>query len=534
MSSPAVAADLILTNCRYVLDISPSENHSSLAIWKDRILAINSAAEIESLRGRETSVVDLQDRYLLPGLTDSHIHLASYARSLDRVDCDTDTVEDCFQRVKSRASEQESGEWIEGHGWDQNRWGDFGRLEDLDLATKGRPTYLTARSLHAAWANSAALKLAGIGPDTPDPPGGRIGRLDSGSPSGILYEGAMALVSTLIPSPSPSELAHAIERAQDNLWRYGITSVHDFDRRDCLIALQELRRDGRLGLRVLKQILVDYLEHLDRAGLQSEFGNHWIRIGNIKVFADGALGPRTAAMIDPYEGEAHNSGILLEDQEELLEVGIQAGEAGFPVAIHAIGDAANHAALNALGSLRQQEQARGWPARRHRLEHLQLLHPADLMRPAQLGVIASMQPIHAMSDRPTADRYWGARVEHAYAWKSQVDNGAQLVFGSDAPVENPNPFWGIAAAISRLDFAHPERPAWHPEQSVSLQTALRAYTSGPAFAAGAEQDMGSIHPGYLADLVILAHDPDDLSPTSLAQLSPVGVIVGGEWKVKDF
>lgn len=534
MSNPTVAADLILTNCRYVMDGFPSQSRNALAIWKDRILAIDSAADIDSLRGSTTDVIDIRDRYLLPGLTDSHIHLAAYARSLDRVDCDTDTVDKCLERLSSRAAELEPGEWLEGHGWDQNRWGRFGRLEDLDLATRGRPTYLTARSLHAAWANSAALELAGIGPDSLDPSDGRIGRLESGAPDGILYEGAMELIATLVPSPSPAALAHAIERAQSKLWRYGITAVHDFDRRDCLIALQELRREGRLGIRVLKQIMIDYLEQFDRAGLQSEFGDRWIQIGNIKVFSDGALGPRTAAMLDPYEGEPDNTGILLKDEEELLEIGIQAGESGFPLAIHAIGDAANHAALNALAALRNEEQARGWPARRHRLEHLQLMHPSDLPRPAQLGVLASMQPIHAMSDRPTADRYWGQRVEHAYAWRSQVDHGARLVFGSDAPVESPNPFWGISAAISRLDFQHRERPAWHPDQAVTLQTALHAYTTGPAIAARAGHEMGSIRPGYLADLIILDQHPADLSAIELSGLLPVGVIVGGQWRLREF
>lgn len=528
------AADLLLLNARCYRGNAQFHPGQSLAVWQGRILAIGAEAEIRELQGDRTVVADLGGRYLLPGLTDAHIHLSAYARLLDILDCETDSPEECLARVAVRAENTPHDRWIEGHGWDQNHWGHFGAIEELDRASGGRPTYLTARSLHAAWVSSAALAVAGISAETPDPDDGRIGRLPSGAPSGIVYEGAMRLVSRHIPRPSPAQLAESIARAQEHLWGLGITAVHDFDGRDCFLAVQDMHRTGRLGIRIVKNLLVEYLEDANNIGLQSGYGDSWLRIGQIKLFSDGALGPHTAAMLEPYLGEPDNLGILLKDEEEMLEIGIRAGQAGFGLAVHAIGDAANHAALNAFAALRREEDARGWPARRHRLEHLQLLHAADLERPARLNLIASMQPIHALSDRVTADRFWGNRSDQAYAWKSQADAGAVLAFGSDAPVESPNPFRGLAAATSRLNPSNPELPAWHPEQCLPLSAALSGYTRGPAIAAGLEDQQGSIDVGFLADLIALNKNPFQVSADELSAMLPVGVIVGGIWRVRDF
>jgi predicted amidohydrolase YtcJ len=315
----------------------------------------------------------------------------------------------------------------------------------------------------------------------------------------------------------------------------GLTGIHDFDGARCLQGLQLLREGGRLGLRVLKNIPYADLNAAIQVGLRSGFGDEWIRLGHAKVFADGALGPRTAAMLEAYDDAPGNLGIGFLDAEELLERALRAGEHGWGMAIHAIGDRANHIVLDALAALREQEQLRGWVRRRHRIEHLQLLHPADIPRPAALGVVASMQPFHATSDMEMADRGWGARVRSAYAWRSQLSAGAILAFGSDAPVESPNPFWGLHAAITRRrSDGSPGLAGWVPQEKLGLSEALAGYTRGAALAAGWEESAGFLGPGSWADLIVLDDDPFRIEPDAVRDLSPVGVMTDGEFRLRKF
>ncbi|MEW5830326.1 MAG: amidohydrolase family protein, partial [Chloroflexota bacterium] len=309
-----------------------------------------------------------------------------------------------------------------------------------------------------------------------------------------------------------------------------LTGVHDFDGRDCFAALQMLHSRGSLKLRVTKSLPLDLLPQAAALGLRSGFGDDRLRIGSVKAFMDGALGPRTAAMFQPYEREAENRGILNMDSEELYEHSRLAAESGLGMAVHAIGDRSNHEALEAFARLRRFERERGLPARRHRIEHVQLLHPADARRLAELGLIASMQPIHATSDMEMADRYWGGRAALSYAWRTQLEAGARLAFGSDAPVESPNPFWGLRAAVSRrrADGA-PGPDGWRGEQRLSLSDALAAYTTGAAYAAGMEDRLGQLAPGFYADLIALEEDLFTRHPDSLLELRPVAVMVGGDW-----
>lgn len=476
--------------------------------------------------------LDLGGRTVLPGLIDAHLHLEQFARQLQLIDCELPSKAACLQAVAGAAERAEPGQWVLGHGWNQNQWEGYGTAAELDRAAPNHPVYLTAKSLHAAWANSAALRLAGIDRSTPDPAGGTIQRQADGEPTGILFEHAMQLVKEHIPTPDADELADLLDQAQERLLSVGLTGVHDFDGPRCLTALQILRERGRLRLRVVKNVPAEALEATAAAGLRSGFGDEWIRLGNVKAFADGALGPRTAAMLAPYADEAENQGILLMDGEAISELGVQAAQAGFGLALHAIGDRANHEVLNGLATLRQYERSHSLPARRHRIEHLQLLHPDDLARPAELSVIASMQPIHATSDRRMADHGWGERTRYAYAWRTQLTSGARLAFGSDAPVESPNPFLGLRAAIERRsDVA--EDP-WIPQERLALSEALQAYTGGAAYAAGTERLQGELAPGFLADLIVLDQDPFQLEPAQLAELSPSGVMVGGAWAKRAF
>jgi hypothetical protein len=512
-----------------------NEIAAALALTGDRISAVGSDDEILALTGLETEVINLDGRCILPGLTDSHIHIKKYAQSLDQVNCELPSLAECLNAVRFSLEHISSDQWILGHGWNQNQWTRYGNRLDLDQISYENPIYLTAKSLHAGWANSKALKIAGINKDTYNPPGGEIQFDSSGEPTGILFENAMQLVSQHIPSPSDGEVANLLSASQLNLWKLGITGIHDFDGPRAFSALQLLHNRGELGLRVLKNIPVDYMSATIEIGLRTGFGDEWLRLGNIKIFSDGALGPHTAAMFDSYEGGGDNTGMLLLDSEEIIEIGKTAIEGGYGLCVHAIGDKANNAALNAIETL--QSFHNNDPDNRilHRIEHLQLLHPQDLQRVSKLGIVASMQPVHAISDMEMAARYWGDRTRYAYAWRSVLDTGALLAFGSDAPVEDPNPFMGIHAAITRQRFdGSPDPNGWIPEQKITLMEAFKAYTYGPAYASGQENHLGRIAPGYFADLIVMDDDPFKLEKEQIRNIAPIGTVVGGVWRFRNF
>lgn len=521
----------ILLNGRvYSRDAAPTRP-TALAVDRGEILALGSDADLLSEYGKGAQVLNLHGRTVWPGLTDAHLHLYHYAISLSVVDCETSTRAGCLQRVSERHAGLPQGAWLRGHGWNQNVWPEgFGDAALLEAAAPGRPVYLTAKSLHAGWASPRALQIAGIHSGSPDPEGGRIVRDDQGRPTGILLESAMELVERCIPVPTLSESVAALQAAQQTLWKMGLTGVHDFDGPRCFAALQELDRDDRLRLRVVKSIPHERLAEAAAVGLRSGFGSQYLRIGAVKLFSDGALGPRTAAMLQPYEGEAENAGILLLDNEQVFEIGQTAVSAGIDMAIHAIGDRANHEMLLGYAQIRRFEKEQGLAPRRLRIEHVQLLHPSDFTRLAELDVIASVQPIHATSDMHIADRFWGARASGAYAFRTLLEAGTRLIFGSDAPVESPNPFLGLHAAVTRRRAdGTPGVDGWYPGQRLALADALAAYTTGPAEVAGWDQRIGKLLPGYVADLIILDQDPFELPADALASLAPSAVMVGGEW-----
>jgi predicted amidohydrolase YtcJ len=323
---------------------------------------------------------------------------------------------------------------------------------------------------------------------------------------------------------------HMIRTAQSELWKLGISSVHDFDPISCFAALQRLAEQDQLRLRVVKSIPHEMLPHAAALGLRSGFGGDYLRIGSVKLFADGALGPETAAMLQPYENAPQNSGILLLDAEQIFETGQKAAQSGLSLAIHAIGDRANHEALDAYAQLRHYESEQGLPHLRHRIEHVQILHPEDIVRLAQYQVIASVQPIHATSDMFMADRFWGQRSSGAYAYGSLLRAHTSLAFGSDAPVEQPNPFLGLHAAVTRQrPTGQPAKNGWYPEQRLSLLEALNGFTTGAAFAAGLENRMGQLAPGFFADMIVLPNDPFEIPASELFSTQPAATMVGGQW-----
>ena len=510
-------------------------NASALVIDRERIIVVGETKElIEQFPRAEKQ--DMGGRVITPGLTDAHIHIQYYSLGLQKIDCEVNTKEECLRRVAERAQRSKPGEWILGHGWNQNVWNNWPTAAELDAIAPNNPVYLTAKSLHAAWANAKAIQLANITASTSDPQNGQIQRDEHGQATGILLETAMEFVSNVIPAPTVNEIAEAIERAQSFLWKMGITGIHDFDRRDSFMALQSLHLQHKLKLRVLKNMPVELLNEIDAVGLRGGFGDDMLRIGNIKVFMDGALGPHTAAMFQPYIGEENNRGILNMDGEELFEHGRKAAQVGLGMTVHAIGDRANHEVLNAYEQLRNYEKENHLPHMRHRIEHVQVIHPDDAPRLAQLNVVASMQPIHATSDMLMADQFWGPeRARLAYAWKTQLDHGAPLAFGSDAPVESPNPFWGLHAAVTRRRAdGSPSAEGWYPEQKISMADAFAGYTSGAAYAAYMEDRLGKLMPGFLADLIVLdaLHDPFTCNPNDLLALQSSATMVNGEWVVQ--
>jgi len=522
---------LILYNLRARTLDEKQPQARAIAISEGKIIALGDEDSVLSLATRNDLKIDLHGATVWPGLTDSHLHLQHYALGLDFIDCETAVREECVARVAEKAGKTPPGQWIRGHGWNQNNWPEgFGTAKLLDDAAPNHPVYLTAKSLHAGWANSRALQLAEITKGTPNPGSGVIQKDDNGNPTGILFEEAMGLVEQVLPPASVDTVAESILRAQKNLWSMGLTGVHDFDQRTCFQALQRLDASGELKLRTVKSIPLELLENAVAVGLQSGFGSEFLRIGSVKLFADGALGPQTAAMLQPYENDSTNSGLLFLDAEQILEAGQMAARSGISLATHAIGDRANHEVLKAYAQLRNLESQENRPRLRHRIEHVQVLHPDDIKQLARYGIIASIQPIHTTSDMDAADRFWGKRSEFAYAFKSLREAGTRLIFGSDAPVESPNPFWGLHAAVTRQRHSgYPSPEGWNPQERIALDQALDSYTIHPAFAAGWENRVGRLAPGYHADLIVLPVDPFSLDPSELYSLRPNRVMVGGEW-----
>lgn len=512
-------------------NIYTGANHplTALAIDHGIFLALGSDQQILDSFPNANAIIDIGGRTIWPGLIDAHLHLQHLAHSLAMIDCETDTLQACLTRVESKAKTLSEDTWVRGHGWNQNIWEEgFGTAQQLDKITGGRPTYLTAKSLHAAWANSKALAIAGIDAQTPDPPSGMIQRDINGQPTGILFEaGAMALVESVIPKPTQKELTAHITALIPKLWRFGLVGVHDFDGMDCWYALMALHQKGKLGIRIRKNIPFDHLDAFIQAGLRTDYGDDWLHLGGVKLFADGALGPQTAAMLEPYQGTDH-TGTLLLTEDEILEIGKLAVNHDLALTVHAIGDQANHVVLNAFEKLRKYEQDQGLTHQQHRIEHAQILDPGDIARFAELDIIASVQPIHAPSDMLMAEKSLGGRAKFAYAYRSILENGATLVYGSDAPVETANPFQGIHAAVTRRRVdGSPGPSGWQPEQRLTLEQSLLGFSHTPAKISQRGDQLGRIEPGFKADFLILEEDPFGLPPEELAKIQPVATIIEG-------
>ena len=509
---------------------------TAIAVDNGSIVAVGSDDDVKNLSG---DIVDLGGRCVIPGLVDAHVHFHNYAVSLQQIDLNTtQSVSEALARVQAVADESsDANQWIEGRGWQQEKWPDrqFPTAQQLDRATGNRPALLKHHSGHASWVNTRAMQLAGIDQATSDPDGGQIQRDESGKPTGILFETATALVESIIPEKTEQQLVNAMHKAQQACWEYGLVGLHDFDGRDCFQALQTMHRAGELGLRFVKNIPVALLEEAIGVGLRSGFGNEWLRMGGIKIFADGALGPRTALMIKPYENEPHNRGMAVVEKEEMMRMAQRAYSNQLAITVHAIGDQAVHDVLDVYESLLPLAETHAVPAVPNRIEHVQIIHPEDHHRLAQLGVVASMQPIHATSDYVTAERNWGERAKDSYAWRTMLKSGATVVFGSDSPIESIDPIVGIHAAVTRQRAnGMPGVDGWYPEQRVSVAEAVRGFTLAAAETSRQTATQGSIAVGKVADLTILDRDIFESEPSTLLETKIAGTMVGGEFKYRTF
>ena len=527
-------ADVVLFNGRVHTLVAGQPLAQAVALTGNRILAVGSDEELRPLLREGGQTIDLEGRSLIPGLIDAHVHFGWYSLALYQGQVDLDNVPtkaEALARVAEAVPRTPAGSWLRGGGWNKNVWAEpsFPTAADLDTVAPDRPVALEDKSRHATWVNSRALELAAISADTEDPPGGEIVRDESGQPTGILLETAAELVSKAIPEPTVATFVEALRRGIADAHRLGLTGIHDPGHPSVLAALQVLRVGGELDLRALVHIPTEGLDAALELGLRSGLGDEVLRIGGIKLFADGALGPQTAHMLAPYEGTRDNTGIPTHSAAELADLVRRARQAGLSVAVHAIGDAANRAVLDAI------EQAVASPgnfrpALPDRIEHVQLLHPDDLPRLAQLGVVASMQPIHATSDMDMAERHWGRRCDLAYAWQSVLESGARLAFGSDCPIETLDPLAGIHAAVTRRRAdGHPGLEGWIPAQRLTVEEAVKAYTLGAAYAAGEEHLKGSLVPGKLADLVVLSQDIFEIEPMQIAETQVEMTIFDGRF-----
>ncbi|MCX7669379.1 MAG: amidohydrolase, partial [Anaerolineae bacterium] len=532
-------ADLILYNGNIHTMDATVPRAEAIAIAAGRVLAIGRNDEIRPLAGRAAQAVDLAGRTVTPGFTDAHLHFLSYGIGLQEIElAGIASLDEALARVAERAAITPPGQWLTGRGWDHTLWGSgaFPTRQDLDRVAPDHPVFLRRKCGHAGWANTRALELAGITADTPAPFGGAIDRDPvTGQPTGILKDAAMELIFRLFQEPSLEEATAAIKAAMPYAHRAGLVGVHTMEGAAALRAFQALHAAGELKLRVTMQIPEENLDAAIQVGLRSGFGDEWLRIGGVKIFSDGALGAATAWMLEPYEGEPENYGLAMATSEHLRAVIGKASRAGIAAFVHAIGDRANREVLDAIAEARKAETDRASFATRraplrHRIEHAQIVHPDDVPRFAALGVIASMQPIHATQDMLIADARWGKRSAHAYAWRSLLNAGAVLAFGSDCPVEDLDVMKGIYAAVTRRRADGTPGPAgWYGEQRLTVAEAVHAYTVGCAYASGEETLKGSLTPGKVADLVVLSQDIFARPPEAILETQVVATTIGGEW-----
>jgi predicted amidohydrolase YtcJ len=500
----------------------------AVAVRGETILAVGGAAQIERLAGPGTRRVAARGGLVTPGFIDAHVHLLDGGFGLASVQLrDAASRAEFVRRIAEFARQAPPGAWVLGGDWDHELWG--GGLPErgwIDGATPGRPVWVNRLDGHMGLANSAALRAAHVTAKTSDPAGGTIVRGADGEPTGILKDNAMALIDAVVPPPSPAAEDGALAAAMRYVAAQGVTGVHHMGTWEDLAVFRRAHAARRLRTRIRAAVPLATWERLRDEVAAHGRGDAWLRIGGLKGFVDGSLGSRTAAFVAPYRDAPATTGLLVTKPEDLDAWTAGADRAGLQVMVHAIGDRAIHLQLDVFARVAGAARLRD---RRFRIEHAQHLLPADIPRFAALGVVASMQPYHAIDDGRWAEKAIGAaRAQTTYAFRSLLDAGATLAFGSDWPVAPAVPLAGIYAALTRctLDGRHPE--GWVPGQKITFEEALAAYTRGGAYAAFDEGELGTLEPGKLADLVLLDRDISRVPPAEIRDAKVLLTVVGGQ------
>src|SRR6266853_4420190 len=502
----------------------------AIAISGGKIIAVGSNEEIQKLKGPKTQVVDLGGHFVMPGFNDAHVHLGSGGFEKLNVDLvGSKSLDEMKQRIAARAKTANAGEWIVGRGWDHTLWAEqkTPTRADIDAVTGAHPAIFNRVDGHIAIANSAALKAAGITAQSPDPHGGKIDRDDKGEPTGILRETAMGAVFEKIPPPTRAQRRSAAELALQDAAQWGITSVQDNSDWEDFLTYAQMEKEGKLTLRIAEWLPFDApVEQLQKQRAHHPSGDSMLHTTMLKGFMDGSLGSRTAAMLAPYDDDPKNAGIPRYEQEPLNQKAAERSRAGFQLGFHAIGDRGARMALEAFAYARQRDP-RGTNDFRFRIEHDQVIASEDFKKYKDLGVIASVQPNHLLTDMNWAEAHIGpARAKHSYPWKEFEDNGIPLAFGTDYPVEPITPFRGLYAAVTRKNEAGTKE--YYPEQKLTIDHAIYAYTMGAADAEVAEKEKGQLKSGMLADFVVLDRDITKVAPAEILKTRVLRTVVGGK------
>ncbi len=552
------AVSLVLTNGKIFTADAKDSLAEAVAIDGERIVAVGSNRAVLA-RFRGARIIDLRGRFVTPGFNDAHIHFASGGQALMRVDLiGAKTLDEALRRVEARGRELPPGTWILGRGWDHTLWGgEWPTRKDLDKVAPQHPVFLQRVDGHVSWANSLALQKAGVTSTAKAPEGGEILRDAGGEPTGILKETAAGLVGRAVPDATDAERMEAIRRALIEARRYGITSIQDNSGYETTKLYRTLLREGKLTVRVSEwQNFDDTIEELKRQ--RAEFASFKddasrLRLTALKGYVDGTLGSRTAAMLAPFADDPGNSGIPRRSPEELTRMIVERDAAGFQIALHAIGDRANRMALDGFKAAASNPHDVGvalqvdssfsrkeieemkrpiedeYARRRHRIEHSQVVAPSDFTSFRSLGVIASMQPAHAISDKRWAQERLGEyRVLGAYAWHSMQSFGVRMPFGTDWPVEPINPYLGLYAAVTRQSTEGDPAGGWWPQERLTIADAIRCYTAESAYASFEEKEKGQIASEMLADLVVHSRDLLTIKPEEILQTEVVMTIFNGK------
>jgi predicted amidohydrolase YtcJ len=526
---PATSLTLYRNGHIYTNDPS-SPWAQAILVRGEEILAVGDEDEVAALADKGAQIVDLEKHFVMPGFNDAHVHIGGAGEDWVAVRLNgVQNVGELQKRLSEGVAEHKEGEWITGSGWDHTFWPEkkFPNRQQLDAVSPKNPVMLTHISGHVAVANSLALQLAGISKSTKSPAGGEIEKDEKGEPTGMLKEGAaMGLVWTKIPPASAEHRRRGIELALADLVKYGVTSAQDNSAWEDFLAYRAIKNDGKLTVRITEWLpFLAPLVELEQKRREGGATDPWLRTGALKMVTDGALGSRTAAMLAPYSDDASTSGIMTVEPEKLRALAIERDKAGFQLNFHAIGDRANRVAIDVFEAV---AKANGPRDRRDRVEHAQVVAMSDFPRFARLQVIASMQPAHETSDMRWAEQRIGPeRAKGAYSWATMQKFGVRLAFGTDYDVEPISPFRGLYACVTRELPAGGPQGGWQPQEKISLEDCIRAYTSGSAYGEFMEGKKGELKAGEFADFIVLSNDLTKVEPREFTNIKVLRTVVGG-------